>query len=59
MKLYEIKIKSELLKKITDLLKTQKITTPYCSDIIKGNRKAPKVRKKILEILKMDIEKGE
>ncbi|WP_306701232.1 hypothetical protein [Streptobacillus moniliformis] len=41
------------------MLKTQKITTPYCSDIIKGNRKAPKVRKKILEILEMDIEKGE
>lgn len=53
---FEILIKSELVKKrltITELAQQIGISVPYCSDVIRGNRDAQHIRKKICEILEI------
>lgn len=56
---FEILIKSELVKKrltITELAQQIGISIPYCSDVIRGNRDAQHIRKKICEILEIKQE---
>lgn len=53
---FEILIKSELVKKrltITELAQQIGISIPYCSDVIRGNRDAQHIRRKICEILEI------
>lgn len=53
---FEILVKSELIKKrttITELAEQLGISIAYCSDVIRGNRKAQHIRKKICEILEI------
>lgn len=55
---FEMTIKKELrLKKktIVWLSKQLDISTAYCSDILRGNRKAKHYKKKIIEILDLTI----
>lgn len=54
---FEISVKSELLKNkitLTALAKKLGISVAYCSDIVKGNRNAQHLRKKICEILEIE-----
>lgn len=56
---FEISVKLKLTKKrltITELAQQIGISVPYCSDIIRGNRKAEHIRKKICEILEIKKE---
>lgn len=56
---FEILIKSELVKKrltITELAQQIGISIPYCSDVIRGNRDAQHIRRKICEILEIKQE---
>lgn len=56
---FEIAVKSKLLKKrltITELAQQIGISIPYCSDVIRGNRDAQHIRKKICEILEIKQE---
>ena len=56
---FEILVKSELVKKrltITELAQQIGISIPYCSDVIRGNRDAQHIRKKICEILEIKQE---
>ena len=56
---FEILIKSELVKRrltITELAQQIGISIPYCSDVIRGNRDAQHIRKKICEILEIKQE---
>lgn len=56
---FEITVKSKLLKKgltITEIAQQIGISIPYCSDIIRGNRDAQHIRKKICEILEIKQE---
>lgn len=56
---FEMLVKSELIKKrmtITELAQQIGISIPYCSDIVRGNRNAQHIRKKICEILKIKQE---
>lgn len=53
---FEILVKSELIKKrttITELAEQLGISIAYCSDVIRGNRKAQHIRKKMCEILEI------
>lgn len=56
---FEIIVKSELLKKrltITELAQQIGISIPYCSDVIRGNRDAQHIKKKICKILEIKQE---
>lgn len=56
---FEMLVKSELIKKrmtITELAQQIGISVPYCSDVIRGNRNAQHIRKKICEILEIKQE---
>lgn len=56
---FEITVKSKLLKKrltITEIAQKIGISIPYCSDVIRGNRDAQHIRKRICEILEIKQE---
>ena len=57
---FETQVKLKLIKKrttMTNLAQQLGISIAYCSDIVRGNRNAQHIRKKICEIL--NIEQGE
>ena len=56
---FEMAVKKALRKKempMKDLAKILKISNAYCSDILRGNRKAPYIREQICEILEIKQE---
>ena len=56
---FEMLIKKNLRTKkmtMTELAQKLGISLPYCSDIIRGNRSAQHIRKKICEILEIKQE---
>lgn len=56
---FEMAVKRALREKkmtMKDLAEILKISNAYCSDIVRGNRKARKLRDEIVEILKIKSE---
>ena len=56
---FEMAVKKQLRKMemtMTELAQSLNISLPYCSDVIRGNRKAEHIRKKICEILEIKKE---
>jgi|GEM_PF-1841124 DNA-binding Xre family transcriptional regulator len=59
---FEVEVKIELLKRkitITSLANKLGISVAYCSDVIRGNRSAIHIRKKICEELNISIKEVE
>lgn len=56
---FEVDVKTELLKRkitMTSLADKLGISVAYCSDVIRGNRSAMHIRKKICEELNISME---